>query len=330
MAKSPKLPFDFDDVFGPGMSPFERVDATINGEETDRPPVCFWHHFQPHGSGIRLAQQTMEFFERMYELDIVKLMPDIPYPMVEKGITDPEEWRKFEYLDPVRSHFITQRRVAVQRLTGGFGDAAPVVVTVFSPLHELLTASASAELVVEQARENPALVHEALLTIAGNIRYHNQVMLEAGADGIFFAIHGCTKQIMGEELYREFGRPYDLMALGGAAGGWLNILHVHGDSDLLIDLVLDYPVAVLSWSDRKAGPSLRDLRTRTNKVLMGGWNETGAIAAGDAAGMRREARDALKQTGGKGFILAPGCSVPDDISPVFLATAREIAESLAE
>jgi uroporphyrinogen decarboxylase len=120
------------------------------------------------------------------------------------------------------------------------------------------------------------------------------------------------------------------MALRGAQGGWLNILHVHGDKDLMLDLVLDYPVSVLSWSDRIAGPSLRDIRAHTNKTLMGGWNEFGAIAKGDEKGMREEARDAIKQTGGKKFILAPGCSVPDEISPRSLEKARAVADSLAE
>jgi hypothetical protein len=37
----------------------------------------------------------------------------------------------------------------------------------------------------------------------------------------------------------------------------------------------------------------------------------------------------MKQTGGRKFILAPGCSVPDDIDHNFLVEARAIAEELA-
>ena len=40
-------------------------------------------------------------------------------------------------------------------------------------------------------------------------------IIDAGADGVFFSIQGCSREIMTEQQYREFGRPYDLMALRG-------------------------------------------------------------------------------------------------------------------
>ena len=33
------------------MTRTERVAAAVQGEDLDRVPVCFWHHFQPEGSG---------------------------------------------------------------------------------------------------------------------------------------------------------------------------------------------------------------------------------------------------------------------------------------
>ncbi|WP_040668187.1 uroporphyrinogen decarboxylase family protein, partial [Nitrolancea hollandica] len=91
---------------------------------------------------------------------------------------------------------------------------------------------------------------------------------------------------------------------------------------------LDYPVQVLSWSDRIAGPSLREARTMTTKCLMGGWNEFGALSNGPVEQIRAEAEDAIRQTGGRKFILANGCSVPDDTDEQWLQAARAIAEEL--
>jgi len=317
----PPMPFSL-------MSPYERVWNTVHGLEIDRPPVCFWRHFTPQGSGRRLAEQTAEFFDDEYALDIAKIMPDIPYPFPEKSVSKPEDWLRMEPIDSMRSRYVTERVLAVQHLRNMVGIEMPIVMTVFNPLHELLASATSPDVVRKAAEQSPVLLHEVLAIVAENIRAHNQVMLSAGVDGIYFALQGCTSAILSEELYREFGRPYDLHALAGARGLWLNILHVHGDRDLLFDLVIDYPVAVLSWSDRLAGPSLRDIRSRSTKTLMGGWHEFGAIVKGDVNGMREEAKDAMKQTGGKGFILAPGCSVPDDIDPHHLEQARAIAEGL--
>ena len=34
------------------MTKTERVMAAVNGEEVDRIPVCFWHHFRPFADSI--------------------------------------------------------------------------------------------------------------------------------------------------------------------------------------------------------------------------------------------------------------------------------------
>jgi len=177
-------------------------------------------------------------------------------------------------------------------------------------------------------QEHSSVVHEALSVIAENLRDHIRDVISAGADGVFFALQGCTSQVMPETMYREFGRPYDLIALQGAANGWLNILHVHGEKDLYFDQVLDYPVQVLSWSDRIAGPSLREARGMTSKCLMGGWNEFGALSNGPRETILHEAQDAIAQTAGRRFILANGCSVPDDTDEKWLHIARDVAEVL--
>lgn len=310
------------------MTKTERVMAAVNGEELDRLPVCFWHHFRPGGSGRKMAEATLDFFEGEFDLDILKIMPDLPYPFPKKSIRDVNDWRLIEPIDVERSRFFHQRSVAIQALRDAVGYETPIIMTVFSPLCEALYFAETRELFLEHAQSDPAVIHDAIATIAENLRAHIQDCVDSGADGVFFALQGCTDAIMTRDQYREFGRPYDLIALQGARDSWLNILHVHGDRDLHFDEVLDYPVEVLSWSDRLAGPSLRDARAKTSKCLMGGWHEFGALSNGPTDEIRREAEDAIRQTGGRKFILANGCSVPDDTDHQWLHEARELVESL--
>jgi uroporphyrinogen decarboxylase len=311
----------------PEMTRTERVMAAIHGDPVDRVPVCFWHHFQPEGSGRALADATLRFFDEDYDLDIAKVMPDLPYPFPERSITEIDQWRLIEPIDPA-SRFATQRIEAVRTLRDELGMDTPVVMTVFSPLAQLMYLARDREVFLAHLQQAPVVIHEALSIVAENLRAHLRDMTLAGADGVFFSIQGASTAIMPVEGYREFGRPYDLLALQGARDGWLNILHVHGERDLMFDRVLDYPVQVLSWSDRLAGPSLRDARMLTNKCLMGGWHEFGALSNGPVEAIRTEAEDALVQTGGRKFILANGCSVPDETDPRLLDAARSIAEDL--
>lgn len=310
------------------MTRTERVNAAVNGAEVDRVPVCFWHHFQPEGSGRAMAEATLRFFDEEFDLDIAKVMPDIPYPFPRKSIAAADDWHLFEPIDPVRSRYFRERAEAVAGLRDAFGFDTPVIMTVFSPLAEAMYAARDREQFMSHLQEHPVLMHEVLSTIAENLSNHMQDVINAGADGVFFAIQGCSRTIMTEQQYREFGRPYDLMALRGASYGWLNILHIHGDKELMFDQVLDYPIQVLSWSDRIAGPSLREARVKTSKCLMGGWNEFGALSNGPEEQIAAEARDAIAQTGGRKFILANGCSVPDDTDPKWLEAARAIVEDL--
>src|SRR5207248_7935849 len=81
------------------MTPGERVQAAVKGEQVDRVPFCFWHHFKPEGSGERLAQLTFEFFVQKFNLDIVKIMPDLPYPAPEQPPTEAEQVKALPRLD---------------------------------------------------------------------------------------------------------------------------------------------------------------------------------------------------------------------------------------
>lgn len=314
------------------MTRTERVRATLRGDEVDRIPVAFWHHFQPDGSGRRQAELTLQFFDEQFDLDICKVMPDIPYPFPRRSIREAGDWRLLEPLDRKRSPFVQQRLRTIEHLRDELGDDTPIVVTVFSPLTEALYFAADHETFFRHLREAPAIVHTALDTIAQNLAEAMELYLVAGADGVFFSLQGAMHEDqaggLGEARYREFGKPYDLKALRGAGDGWLNILHLHGEGGLLLDTVLDYPFDVLNWSDRLTGVSLREVRAKTDKCLMGGWHEFGALANGPLEGIRAEAEDAIAQTGGRKFILANGCSVPDDTPERWLEAARDIAELL--
>ncbi len=310
------------------MTSYERVMNAVSGEEVDRLPVCFWHHFTPEGSGKNLAEATLRFFDAEFDLDIIKIMPDIPYPFPKGSIRSIDDWRLIEPIDTLRSRFMTEWMMAVQSVRAAVGIEKPVIVTKFNPLSEAMHFAADRETFMAHLQEAPVVIHEALHTIATNLQFQFRELLSVGADGVFFALQGCTKEILSESQYREFGRPYDLIALQGAQSGWLNVLHIHGERDLHFDLVLDYPVSVLSWSDRIAGPSLREARGMTSKCLMGGWHEFGALSNGPETAILAEAKDALAQTGGRKFILANGCSVPDDTDEKWLHYARDVVDTL--
>ncbi len=313
------------------MTPGERVHAAVKGEAVDRVPFCFWHHFQPEGSGKRLAQLTLEFFVQKFGLDIVKIMPDLPYPRPAEQIVEAEQMRFLPRLELETPSF-REQLLCIRTLRSQLGSDYPLILTLFSPLTYALQFMGKQKALAE-ARKNPEPFQEGLGTIAANLRRLMEAAIDAGASGIFFSCMGATTADFTHEEYDTFGRPYDLMALHGAAGGWLNIVHVHADpsqtnDQIYFNLFSDYPVSVLSWSDRLTGPSLTEALTMTDRCLMGGLSERGPLTHGSETELENEIMAAVTQTKGHRLILANGCSIPDDAPEQWLTTARRLVDNL--
>jgi len=308
------------------MTASERVRAAIAGEHVDRVPFCFWHHFKPEGSGERMAELTMEFFRTKFDLDIVKIMPDLLYP-------DPHttQWSALPRLGLDTPSF-REQLICIRELRSQLEHDFPLILTLFSPFTTITRFLGRAE-AIEQARNNPEEFKQGLAIIAANLRDLVSAAIDAGASGIFFSCMGATNADFTREEYAGVVRPYDLQVLEGAQAGWLNIVHVHADpaqegDDIYFDAFTDYPVAVMSWSDRLTGPSLSEALRLTHKCLMGGLWERGPLTHGGETELDNEIMSAISQTKGKRLILANGCSVPDDTPEEWLHAARRLVDQL--
>ncbi len=306
------------------MTPAQRVHAAIKGEAVDRVPLCFWHHFKPEGSGERMAALTLEFFRQKFDLDIVKIMPDLAYP-------DPHalHWSMMPRLN-LNTPSFQQQLICIRILRDTLGADFPLILTLFSPFTYAIRFLGKAA-AIEQARQGFDRFAIGLETIAQNLRDLARAATEAGASGIFFSCMGATNTDLTREEYARYARPFDLTALEGARDGWLNIVHVHADpsqegDELYFESFTDYPVSVISWSDRLTGPNLAEALTMTDKCLMAGLAERGPLTHGSEAELENEIIAAIIETKGRRLILANGCSVPDDVSEEWLHTARRLVD----
>jgi uroporphyrinogen decarboxylase len=313
------------------MTPSERVHAALAGQSVDRVPLCFWHHFRPEGSGVRMAELTMEFFREKFDLDIVKIMPDLVYPASQTPISQSEQWRSLPRLG-LNTPSFEQQLICIRQLRSQLGSDFPLILTLFSPLTQTFRFIGKPT-AIGHARQDPDSFEEGLKILAGNLSELARAAIEAGASGIFFSCMGATNIDFTPEEYARFGRPYDLQVLEAAKAGLLNIVHVHADPSqegdtLYFDMFVDYPVSVMSWSDRLTGPSLEEALTLTDKCLMAGLAERGPLTHGSEVELTNEIMAALAETKGRRLILANGCSVPDDTPERWLHAARRLVDQL--
>ena len=207
------------------MTRTERVAAAVAGDEVDRVPVCFWHHFSPEGSGRAMADATLRFFDQEFDLDIAKVMPDIPYPFPQRSIEKPNDWRLIEPIDPGQSRFFRERAEAVASIRDVLGLDTPVIMTVFSPLAEAMYAARDRNLFLAHLEEQPALMHEVLTTIALNLNNHIRDIIAAGADGVFFEIEFVDRRRLRaigqatQEAAAKYKNIKFIAGIGGLRGG---------------------------------------------------------------------------------------------------------------
>ena len=313
------------------MTPNERVHAALKAEKVDRPPFIFWHHFKPEGSGERLAELTLDFFIKKFNLDIIKIMPDLPYPMPGIPYSGPDQISNLPRLD-LNTPMFREQLICIKKIRSEVGEDYPLILTQFSPLTHLIRYIGRKKAIIE-IRQNPKPYQKAMDTIAANLRLIMEAAIEAGANGIFFSSMGATSSQFTRHEYEIYGTSYDLQALEGTRKGWLNIIHIHADPDrqddqLYFDMFANYPVSAVSWSDKVTGPTLSEARKLTGKCLMAGLYERGPLTHGDEKALEDEMQNAITQTGGKHFILANGCSIPNDTPENWLIYARKHIETL--
>src|SRR5690625_5536009 len=88
----------------------------------------------------------------------------------------------------------------------------------------------------------------------------------------------------------------------------VRVVHVHGNH-LQMERVLDYPCEVFSVSDRLSdNPGLAELRTMTDKCLMGGLDES-KITDRSLPALKAEIDDELAQEGRVSFFIETGCTI---------------------
>ncbi|HEY3992994.1 MAG TPA: uroporphyrinogen decarboxylase family protein [Ktedonobacteraceae bacterium] len=312
------------------MTAGERVRAALAGAHVDRVPLVFWHHFRPAGSGERLAQLTKEFFHDTFDLDIVKIMPDLPYPERGRQVAA-SDLRALPRLG-LETPIFQEQLICIRSLRAQLGEDYPIILTIFSPLTYAMR-WIGRENVVEAARQDPESFAQGLSILAENLRGLLAAAIDAGASGIFFSCMGATNKHFTRAEYAHLGRPYDLQALAGTSKGWLNIVHIHADpeqegDEIYFEDFVDYPVQAISWSDRLTGPELSEALTLTDKCLMGGLSERGPLTHGSEGEIENEILGAVAQTKGRRLILANGCSIPDDNPERWLHTARRLVDQL--
>lgn len=325
----------------------ERVWATLRGDVVDRPAVSFWGHFyHRESSASELVDATLEH-QREYGWDWVKLNPRKHYHVEDWGVRyrypgradekpvleswpihQPPDWRKVTPKNP-KQGALGEQLEAVRLLRQRLPDDVPMIETVFTPLAILAEMVEEPGVLKLHMREEPDAVRQALEAVTATFEPFVTQVIAHGADGIYLATTDwASKTWMTADEYREWARPYDLRLLAAVAGAPFNVLHVCKPRNLLFDLS-DYPVRAFSYdATDPSNPTLDQALSRLPGALMGGISHEGALQSGVDA-VTAEVRRGFEQTGGRRWLVAPGCSIPPRTPAANLKAVRAAVDAVS-
>ena len=221
-------------------------------------------------------------------------MSDYPYPK-PKG-----QWFEVK----VDQNPFPREIRALELIREGLGGEAYFIETIFNPINQAEKIS-SKDAVEKLKHENPQKLLDALEAIGRSQASHARRAIAAGASGIFLAIANSA-----DPDYAKFSEPFDRMILDAVAQAPINVLHIHGNKIDLSRFYKGWPAAAINYESHATGIPLATLRKNYGGVLMGGIDDVNyrKLTVED---LKRQHTEAMRAAGKK-FILAPGCSVPND------------------
>jgi len=300
----------------------ERVDRALRGQDLDRPPFTFYHHYKRPTPQLE-AQDHLDF-HRAYDTDIVKVMNDFDYPKSTTG--------KWWDLDPVDSPYPDQLKT-LQIVRDALNDDAYFIDTLYGPyMTAMILYQAQPQFagrndsdevrdeaiaaLHEFQQSNPDGWHRAMEAITQSTINHIQHAKKIGASGTLVSVFNAESKFGSVSDYATYTRPYDKRVIEALADTKLTILHLHFLERPYIDQFTDFPAPILQHSVKTSGISIAEVRAKFSQTILGGVDEIDFQKL-TVDQMRQQWNEARQQAGAK-YIAAPGCSVPDASTPAEL------------
>jgi hypothetical protein len=109
-------------------------------------------------------------------------------------------------------------------------------------------------------RDDPSAADAEMTKIVEDIRGQMHAALDAGADGIFYRLHGATPAHTTPMQYGGQFLEVDRELLEDIAQARFNVIFVVGDEGTYLDFVSDLPAHAFAWDSDAAGASVADVR----------------------------------------------------------------------
>lgn len=324
------------------MNRHERLHAALSGSTVDRIPVSAWGHFFEKEYSAEDLAEAMLSFQDMYDWDFMKINCRGSYHAEVWGNTYTQsgkpgdrpvcishtlhsinDWKKIKAINPKEGP-LGEHLNAVELIRKNLNGKTPILMTIFSPLmiacflynlrSDFKNLPQTVNAIRQDLSKDPETVHTALAAIAETFANFCRELIKNGIDGIYFATNVASDSFFTEAEYQDLGRAYDLQVLQAVESLPFNVFHLCGDK-VHLKASVDYPVSAIHWDTLGTGnPGLRNGKSKISQAVAGGVNRW-TVSEGTPKDIHRQVQQAIAETEGKRFLLAPSCAISINDSP---------------
>ncbi len=310
------------------MNHWERVRATLKGEEVDRPAASFWcHYFEQENTAEKLAVSMLNH-QKKYDWDFMKIQARSTYIMEAFGLE--------VFYEPSGRHGVTKRPCQTEKdlakLTapdvtkGPLGEMlesakmiadsvkgeVPFIWSIYSPAVVASRLMPSEAAFLQCLYEHPDEAQHAMTVVGDTLIDFSREMVKAGATGFFYGTNSwATKDILTVDNYKKHIAAHDLRVLNALPelGSEFTLLHVCRNNCMVSELA-NYPVQILNWDSRgKGNPALSAVREIAGgRAVMGGVNYDQRLVNATPEQVKAEVSALITAMGKKNWVLGGGCS----------------------
>ena len=329
------------------MTRRERLEATLAGNELDRPAVSMWQHFYDLEQTPDGLVQAMLDFQKRFDWDFMKVNPRACYHVQDWGnrydfspapqagpiladhrITGPDDWADLPVLNASEG-VLGEHVEAIGMIRQQLDPDVAMIMTVFTPL-SLADELAGKDTDMADHFSQAEKLHVGLERITETFEHFIDFAFAAGVDGIFLAttLWGTTDKLTTDQ-YDRFSRPYDERLMKRISDkGWFNVLHVCKSNNMLLHLA-DLKPDLFHWdASDPTNLSIGEGLERLDAPVIGGVDGNRLDTEGAGPWVDEALATCAQATGKRRWIAGAGCTVPSSISEDALAYVRDKVERL--
>lgn len=302
------------------MDKRERVRRAFKGEEVDHVPVCLWKHVPPSEWETEKFIKAQLDFYRETDVDFIKLSADgyFGWPAEElQGIERAGELYGLKPFGPEHS-YIRGQIDRTKKLLEELKQDCLAFYLIFCPLSYLRLEIGYPKM-MKFMNDDPEAVLYAERVIAEDVKILVEgIIREAGADGIFYSVQNAEQNRFSYETYRTYITPpeKDVLEYANTLSD-MNILHCCGWEGIpnRLEDWADYKTAVVSWARFIENLDVKEAKKTFGRTVWGGFdNRPGSlIYTGTKAEIEKETERLIEESGKRGYIIGPDCSIHDDL-----------------